>query len=112
MFYLVYKEHCYDAALGQLAEIFYFDINSRLPFVAPGIVNFMQECAERLGISGSEVYEQVQRRTLDICSERRYVDENDVAGIIALLISRQYDFAKQVLIKYPEIDLAFFEKLR
>lgn len=112
MFYLVYIEHRYDAAFWQIAQVFYLDINSRSPFVAPGIVEYMQSCAKNLNLTEEETFNRAQRITAGAAAERYYIDGNDVAGIIMLLVSKQYAFAENVLSKYPEIDLSFFDNLR
>lgn len=112
MFYLVYGEHRYDVAFSQLVEIFYYDVNSKSPMIAPGIVELMQNCAERLSLTEEETFERAKRLTVGTAAERDYVDGIDVAGIIALLVAKRYEFARAVLKQYPEVDQSFFEKLR
>lgn len=112
MFYLVYGEHRYDVAFSQLVEIFYYDVNSKSPMIAPGIVELMQNCADRLSLTEEETFERAKRLTVGTAAERYYIDEVDVAGIIALLVAKRYEFARAVLKQYPEIDQSFFEKLR
>lgn len=112
MFSLAYIEHRYDAAFRQIAQVFYQDVNSRSPSIAPGIVEYMQSCAKHLNLTEEETFNRVQRITGGAAAERYYVDESDVSGIITLLVSKQYAFAERVLSKYPEIDLSFFDDLR
>lgn len=111
MFYLVYIEHRYDVAFWQIAQVFYQDINSRSPFIAPGIVEYMQNCAKHLNLTEEETFNRAQRIT-DGAAERYYIDGNDVSGIIALLVAKRYEFARAVLKEYPEVDQSFFDKLR
>lgn len=112
MFYLVYIEHRYDVAFRQLAQVFYLDINSRSPSIAPGIVEYLQSCAKYLNLTEEETFNRVQRITDGAAAERYYIDGNDVAGIIALLVAKRYEFARAVLKEYPEVDQSFFDKLR
>lgn len=113
MYWFLMQENHTRHAFDCLAEVFFYDINSSSPYIAPGLVKEVQKYVAECNCSKEDLFDIIADHAHGLVVPYNVMSANDLAGIITLLAFHEYEAAEEILQRdYPEVNLAFFEKLK